>query len=201
RSDRGSAALSLPEIEQFCSRYGIHGGYLSTSAKTGAGLDQLLEILKQEIPWDRMTATVTTTTFKRIKTYVLTLKEETIRTGVLVSPQQLRERLQDIDAKWLFSDAEMMVAVKHLQNHGYVTILRSSSGVESILLTPDLLVDLASSIVLQADKHPHDLGSLRETDLLQGRYPLEELNGLEWEEKQVLLDAAVARFVDHNICF
>ncbi len=41
-----------------------------------------------------MTATVTTVTFKRIKDYVLSLKEQTERKNVLVSPKELRNLLE-----------------------------------------------------------------------------------------------------------
>ncbi len=98
-------------------------------------------------------------------------------------------------------DAEMMTAVKHLETHGYVAVPRSSAGEATILLTPELLVDLASSIVLQADKHPRELGALEEARLLQGGYPLAELASLAQEEQQILLDAAVVRFLARNICF
>ena len=57
---------------------------------SGEGLEALLEKLKAQIPWEEMTATVTTVTFKRIKDYVLSLKEKTDRKGVLVSPKELR---------------------------------------------------------------------------------------------------------------
>lgn len=201
RADRGSAVLSQQDLEQFCARYDVTGGYLSVSAKSGDGLHRLLDTLKRQIPWDRMTATVTTVTFKRIKEYVLDLKEQPDRGGVLVSPPELRRQLQATDREWQFTDVELAGAVKHLENHGYVAVLRTSSGDESILLTPDLLVDLASSIVLRADKHPRELGALSETDLLQDKYPFPELAGLPPTERQILVDAAVARFVDHNICF
>ncbi|MCP4422887.1 MAG: hypothetical protein GY803_00180, partial [Chloroflexi bacterium] len=201
RSDRGASVLSQQELEQFCQRYGISGGYVSTSAKEGAGLDQLLTILKEQIPWDEMTTTVTTRTFKRIKEFVLSLKEETERQHVLVSPAELRQQLQASDDTWQFSNAEMMTAVGHLQTHGYVAILNSPSGDQFILLAPDLLVTLASSIVLLADKNPRELGAVNESELLQGSYPFEELQGLEAAEQQILLDAAVLRFLEHNICF
>ena len=219
RVDRGAPALSQAELDQFCQRYGIRGGYVSTSAMSGEGLDNLLERLKTQIPWDEMTATVTTVTFKRIKDYVLALKEKTERKGVLVSPKELRAQLEETspdlpglkdlgglevgglpeDRK--FTDAEMMTAVGHLETHGYVAVLRSSAGEEHILLTPDLLVNLAASIMLLADKNPRELGAVSETELLQGKYPFDELNGLEQGEEQLLLDAAVRRFLEHNICF
>ncbi|MGA9996361.1 MAG: Rab family GTPase [Pyrinomonadaceae bacterium] len=201
RVDRGAPALSQQELEQFCQRYGIRGGYISTSASSGEGLEALLEMLKAQIPWDEMTATVTTVTFKRIKDYVLALKEKPDRKGVLVSPLALREQLQATDEDWRFTDAEMMTAVGHLETHGYVAVLRSSAGEQHILLTPDLLVTLASSIVLLADKHPRELGAVSETELLQGKYPFDELAGLSPAESQILLDAAILRFLQHNICF
>ena len=201
RLDRGAPVLSREDLAQFCQKHGISGGYIGTSAKEGLGLGELLETLKGQIPWSQMTTTVTTLTFKRVKKYVLGLKEKPDRKNVLVRPDELRSQLEATDPEWEFSDAEMMTAVGHLQTHGYVAVLRSSSGEEHILLTPELLVDLASSIVLQADKHPRELGALNETELLQGRYPFPELGGLEPSESPILLDAAVVRFLEHNICF
>jgi len=148
-----------------------------------------------------MTTTVTTVTFKRIKDYVLALKEQTDRQHVLVTPDELRQQLQESDPDWNFTHAEMMTAVGHLQTHGYVTILKSSSGETHILLTPDLLVSLASSIVLLADKHPRELGAVSEIDLLEDRHQFEELEGLGKNERHILLGAAVQRFLEHNICF
>ena len=201
RVDVSPPALSQQEFEQFCQRQGIRGGYISTSAKRGEGLEALLERLKAQIPWDEMTATVTTVTFKRIKDYVLALKEKPDREGVLVGPLALREQLQATDPDWHFTDAEMMTAVGHLETHGYVAVLRSSAGEQHILLTPELLVTLASSVVFLADKNPRELGAVGETELLQGTYPFDELAGLSPAESQILLDAAVLRFLHHNICF
>jgi len=201
RVDRGAPAISRQELEQFCQRYGIRGGYIGTSALTGEGLDSLLETVKAQIPWEDMTATVTTITFKRIKDYVLELKEKTDRKGVLVNPLELRKQLQATDQNWRFTDVEMMTAVGHLETHGYVAVLRSSGGEQHVLLMPELLVTLASSIVLLADKHPRELGAVSELDLLQGRYLFDEFAGLSPAESQTLLDAAILRFLEHNICF
>lgn len=201
RVDRGAPVLSQLELEQFCQRFGISGGYVGTSALTGEGLDALLETLKAQIPWDEMTATVTPVTFKRIKDYVLALKEEPNHHGLLFSSVSLREQLQATDHDWRFTDAEMMAAVGRLETHGYVAVLRSSDGEQHILLKPEFLVTLASSIVLLADRHPYELGAVSETELLQNKYEFDELAGLSSVESEILLDAAVLRFLQHNICF
>ena len=207
RSDVSPTNLPKADLERFCQRYGISGGFISASAKTGEGLDNLMEILKKQIPWDQMTATVTTVTFKRIKNYVLALKEKLALKGktdqkdALVAPEELHQQLQITDQEWQFTNSEMMAAVGHLQTHGYVSILRSSAGRESILLAPHILVNLASSIVLLADKNPQELGSIKETELLQGKYAFDEIQGFTTDQQHILIDAAILRFLDHSICF
>lgn len=200
RADRGVPTLTREELEGFCKQQGVEA-YVGTSALTGEGLEELLARVKSSIVWDEMPATVTTRTFKRVKEFVLALKAEPQRNDVLVSPAELRARLEATDAQWQFTDAEMMTAVSHLANHGYVSVLRGSSGEETILLAPDLLVNLASSFVLEARRNPKGLGALEEARVLTGKYAFPELNGLDERERDVLLDAAVVLFIEHNLCF
>jgi len=69
QADRGTPALTTGELEAFCSRRRIIG-FISTSAKTGQGVEDLIRRMKEVIPWEDKPATVTTVTFKRIKDYV-----------------------------------------------------------------------------------------------------------------------------------
>jgi small GTP-binding protein len=201
RADRGTPTLTEQELEEFCKQQGVEGGYVGTSALTGEGLPELLTRVKASIVWNEIPATVTTKTFKRIKEYVLALKADGEREGVLVSPDELRTRLEATDAGWRFTGAEMMTAVRHLSNHGYVSVLRGSKGEKTVLLVPDLLANLASSFVLEARRNPRGLGALEEARVLKGGYEFPELNGLDAGERDVLLDAAVVLFIEHNLCF
>jgi small GTP-binding protein len=201
RTDRGTSTLTEAEIKAFCERNGISGGYIPTSAESGDGMSQLIETLKMQIPWDEMTATVTTLTFKRIKEFVLAMKEKTKRKNVLVLPFELREQLETTDHKWQFSDDEMMTAIGHLENHGYVKVLHGSHGIHSILLVPDLLVNLASSFILEARRSPRGLGVLEEGQLLRGEYEFPELRKIAEGERKILLDAATVLFLEHHLCF
>lgn len=201
RADRGEARLTGEELDEFCRRRGIGGGYLATSAKEDVGLKELLRRMKEQIAWEEKAATVTTVTFKRIKDYVLELKENRRRRKVIVTPQELRKRLEKTDKSWKFTDAEMMTAVGHLANYGYVRVLRTSEGVERILLSPELLNNLAASFVLEARRNPKGLGALEEKLLLGGEYKFRELEKLSEEERDILLDAAALLFIEHNVCF
>jgi hypothetical protein len=95
----------------------------------------------------------------------------------------------------------MMTAVRHLETHGYISFLRSSSGEESILLFPDVLVNLASSFVLEARRNPMGLGVLEEERLLHSGYSFPEIIPLNGKERETLLDAVAALFLKNNLCF
>lgn len=167
RADRGTPPLTQEELEAFCRQHGI-AGPVRTSARTGEGLDALIDRMKQLIPWESKPATVTTTTFKRIKDYALGLKAAEADRWAVVPPEELRRRLGATDASWQFTDAEMLTAVGHLENYGYARRLRTSQGDVRILLAPELLNNLASSLVLEARRNPKGLGSLEEQQLLAG---------------------------------
>ncbi len=161
----------------------------------------LVERMKNLIDWDDKPATVTTETFKRIKDYVLTLKQNTRRRKVVVTPDYLRRRLKRTDKSWTFADNEMMTAVGHLETHGYVKRLRTSAGETRILLAPELLNNLAASFVLEARRNIKGLGSLEEQRLLDDRYPFAELVGMAKDERTALLDSAALLFLEHHVCF
>ncbi len=109
--------------------------------------------------------------------------------------------MEATDAGWRFTDAEMLTAVGHLENYGYVKRLRTSNGEQRVLLQPERLNNLASSFVLEARRNPKGLGSLEEKRLLAGGYAFPELKDLSKGEGDVLLDSAALLFLEHNVCF
>lgn len=200
QTDRGTCSLTPEELSAFCQRHGI-AGPITTSAYTGVGIEELVERMKVLIPWEDKAATVTTTTFKRIKDYILGLKGAKPDRQTIVTPGELRSRLETTDAGWLFTDAEVLTAVGHLENYGYVKRLRTSKGELRILLQPEQLNNLSSSFVLEARRNPKGLGALEEKRLLAGGYDFPELKDLDDAERDVLLDSAALLFLEQNVCF
>jgi small GTP-binding protein len=200
RSDRGTPRLTQEELEAYCNRRGI-SAYSPTSAKSGEGIEKLISRMQILIPWDNKAATVTTEAFKKIKDFVLALKENNRRRKVILTPEDLRKRLAKTDWKWRFTDDVMLTAVGHLANHGYVTMLKTSHGDPRILLVPELLNNLAASFVLEARRNRKGLGSLEEERLLSGGYKFPELEKLGAAEKDILVDSAAVLFLEHNVCF
>jgi len=206
RVDVGYPILSRQDLDQFCKRHSISGGYLPVSAKSNFGISELMARIKERIAWDEMTASITTSTFKRIKEHVLALKEATEKAGngqkgVLISHAELQAQLRDKDPLLDFTESEMSKAVDHLASHGYVRILRSTSGIEAILLAPDLLQNLAASFVLEARRNPQELGALDEAQVLRGEYNFRELANRSVRERELLLHIVIELFLEHNICF
>jgi hypothetical protein len=200
QADRGSPPLTAEELSTFCQSHGIVGP-IATSALTGVGINELIDRMKSLIPWEDKAATVTTTTFKRIKDYLLNLKEAETQRQTIVTPEQLRDRVEATDDEWQFTDDEMLTAVGHLENYGYVKRLRTSKGEVRILLEPERLNNLASSFVLEARRNPKGLGALEEKRLLSGGYKFMELEDLDDADRDVLLDSAALLFLEHNVCF
>ena len=199
RSDRGAPRLATEEIEAFCAERGIVG-YVATSALRGDGLDELVKRMRAAICWDERPTTVTTQTFKRIKNSVWELKEVPTPEKAILSPTELRARLEQEDPAAEFTDDELLTAVRHLSNHGYLAQLRTSGGELRILLAPALLNNLAASIVLEARRNPKGLGALEERQVLAGGYHFPELARLSAEEREVLLDSAIVMFLAHSVC-
>ena len=199
RADRAASTLTDSDLRQFCEQHGI-SSYVATSAKTGMGIDQLVDRLKTTVRWDDMTATTTTANFKRIKDFVLNAKQNGT-TKLLLGPAALEQQLQALDKKWKFTADEMMTAVQHLENHGYVALLPRSSGEQTILIFPEVQSNLAASFVLEARRHPNGFGSLEENRLLRGEYSFPELAALSVKDRETLLDSAIVLFLSRNICF
>lgn len=164
-------------------------------------MNELIDRMKSLIPWEDKVTTVTTTTFKGIKDYVLGLKKTESQLQTIVTAGELRDLLEASDSEWHFTDDEMLTAVGHLENYGYVKRLRTLKGEVRILLEPERLNNLASSFVLEARRNPKGLGALEEKRLLSGGYDFPELRDLDHAERDVLLDSAALLFLEHNVCF
>lgn len=199
RVDRGTGVLPDDEIAAFAKTHGIAGGFIATSAKDGLGVDALTSRIAELIDWDSRPATVTIDTFKEIRDRVLALKEQQ-SPEVLWTLEQLQEWLQTKTGKTHALD-DITTAVKHLSDHGYVRPLRSSTGGRFVLLSPDLLNNLAASIVLEARRNPKGLGALDERQLLGGAYTFPEIEKLTARDRELLLDAAATLFIERNVCF
>ena len=196
RSDRGNAAASAEELEEFAVRSGVEAGFVTTSALTGDGLPELARVLREHVRWDDLPMVVETPALTAVRAKVLRLKEQEAGEAPLVPMADLQARL-GVAA----SQAEIDASIRDLQVHGFVHLLRAADGTRVVLLTPELLNNLASSFVLEARRNERGLGALDEAAVFAGRYRFPELDGIGDEQRRVLVESAIVLFLEHNVCF
>ena len=200
RIDRGDATLTTDELEAFCVKWEITGGYVATSALRGDGIDQLIARMTEEIVWDDITATSTTAAFREIKDFILNLKAGSAGDRLLLRIEDIQALLNAHSVE-SFTVSQISTALQQLAKHGYVQNLRTASGTRRILLAPDLLNNLAASLILEARRNPKGLGALDEAKLVANAYDFPELRSLAPDDRQELLDSAVVMFLERNLCF
>ena len=203
RCDRGSATIPDDQIDRFCREYGVTGGYVSTSALDGTNLDVLMDRIREEIAWEKVTTVVTTRSFRLIKELILGLKEgkrRRAKPNVLLAYDDLRNDLKRLDTN--VEVADIRIAVKHLAKYGYVNILKPAKPPEEVvLLHPELLNNVAASLILEARRNEKGLGAHDEAKLLNRKYSIGEIRELSAKDQEVLLDAAASMFISNNLCF
>lgn len=201
RLDYGAATLTQQELADFCRHHGISGGYVGTSALTGQGIDELMEAIKRQLDWESVTNTVSLMLFQRIKEYLLSLKADAETRRLLLTLPEVRVHLERQDEGWEFSDDELLIALRHLQNHGHISLIPGANEEIAILLEPERLIDITSSILAEARGNPRGLGTLEEVKLENGDYHFEELDGLTPYEGGILLAAAMDLLDRHAFYF
>jgi hypothetical protein len=175
-------------------------GFKLRNVLTGHG-DVIPAKIKKELELVEIEPTTMPLTFKEIKSYVLSLKEELGGERILLAWDSLRQKLEATNPERQFSDEDMQTAVQHLAKQSYVRILRTSKGEERVLLKPEMVNNLASSFVLEGIRNPQGLGALDEELIRINAYRFKELEGLTNEEAGTLLDAVTALFIEHNVAF
>lgn len=209
RVDRGHPVLTDEELAAFCKRQGIAGGWIATSSREGKGLEELLARMKQAIPWDDKPVITTDAVFKHIKDFVLALKESRTRKQIIFTAPELREAIQKKRGKSApvaqslksLTDTQVLTAVKNLSSQGYVRMLTLSSGDDRILLVPELMNNLAASMVLEARRNQRGLGAVEESRLFDNSYRFPELETLTKEDKELLLDGTIEAFLANRLSY
>ena len=90
RTDASVVRVDREQLLKFARQRGFRTPILETSAKTGAGCEELRQAIYDAIPWDTLTTRTTLVIFKRLKDEIVALKDEG---RVLMRFKELREAL------------------------------------------------------------------------------------------------------------
>ncbi|NMF83934.1 hypothetical protein [Nodosilinea sp. P-1105] len=140
RCDRGSLMVSKQSIEEFQTERGF-SAYLETSAQTGAGCDDLRQVIIENIDWDSIRWTATTQTFKTLKEEIIKLRDEgKVLLRMVELKQQLELRLTDET----FTMEELRAVVGLLSGPGLVWKLEFG---DFMLLQPERINAYSSALI------------------------------------------------------
>jgi hypothetical protein len=194
RIDRGTVGVAAMRIDALRRSLGIEA-FVETSAKEGIGIPELRRMLKSLIDWDRLPAVSSNQLFQRIKLFILSEK----KVGRVLSTEDMLFRMFSTQSKRKVERSEFDVSIGRLQSLGLVR--RFSFG-ERVLLQPELLDAVASSIVSAARREPDGMGSIREDAVLAGKFFLPAEAQLKDKEKSRLLIVATTEdLIAHEIAF
>lgn len=197
RVDRDNSKLELREVNRLVAQYGFDG-FISTSAKTGEGVDELKKRIIESIQWDTLPSISTPYVFKAIRDFILTSKGSG---EVLISNNNIQSYLQDFEPQNTASQTEIETVVNLLHTQGLVYRIEPNSRLSLILLQPELINQYASSILQAARSHPGGTGAIPEIQVMNANLPSIGFSKLDTHVEKIIIASTVELFIRNNLCF
>ena len=181
RTDRGGPRVSEQRIQQ-CLEAGGFAAYFETSARTGRGITELLDAIRDAIEWDGVPIIVAPAVFAEIRAFLVRHKERGL---LLAAEAELRSDFEE-HAGAVPDPQVFRVCLQRLEAAGLVA--KVSVG-DTWLLQPELLDNYAAWLSQAARREPDGLGAIKERDALTGAYEHDALDRAS-DEQLMLLTAA-----------
>jgi GTPase SAR1 family protein/predicted MPP superfamily phosphohydrolase len=172
--------------------------HLITSAKTGQGVEELMQRVLKSIPWDELPCTTTPRLFQVIRAFLL---EHKAMGDVFVSMEDIRLEVHKLYTEREATSAEMDTVVDLLQARGLIHRLDPTPKLALVLLRPELINQYASSIIQAARNHPRGVGAIAERDIVTANLPFIGFERLGPLEEKTVLESTVELFIRHDLCF
>jgi small GTP-binding protein len=192
RVDRGHSTVTSEDIKNFCNENDFIF-FIETSSKTGTGIPELKDSIKNEINWDKLSLTSSPELWKDFIKYIFERRDST---DVLTKRMDLYEAFKRGHQDNNFSVDEFNTIIKHAQNQG---LLWQLSFGDFLLLKPEILNDYASAIIRVARNHPKGLGSVLENDILNSNIDFEDMERINKDSEKLLLHAVVKLLIDREV--
>ena len=184
RIDVGGLPASTERIKAFAGDNGF-ARFIPTSASTGEGCEELLEAIRQEIPWDEMPKVTTSRVLASVRDYVARLKGEKDgweNNGLggrrLFTVAAMHEGFAN-DSGRKIPLAEFIAHLQRLEATDAVTLLVFSStgaeprGEDQVLLDPTRIDAYSSAIMVAAKDEPDGPGHLLESRVREVQFKLD----------------------------
>jgi DNA-directed RNA polymerase subunit RPC12/RpoP len=181
RIDVGGLPNGKERIETFV-RDNNFAQFIPTSASTGEGCEELLEAIRQGIPWGEVPKVTTTTTLAAMRDYVARLKGEKngqpAASARLLTIAEMHEGFAADSGKKIPLD-EFISHVQRLEATDALDLLLfHTTGAEPrpehlVLLDPTRVDAYASALLVAAKDEPDGPGHLLESRVREGKFKLD----------------------------
>ena len=196
RIDAGGLRCSRSQLEAFAQERG-YPSYLETSAKTGAGCDELKQAILEGIRWENIPWRTSPRVFKRLKEEIIRFRDEK---RVLMRFNELRDslRLRMAGEAERFSDAELKAVIGLLAGPGAVWELKFGTWV---LLQPERINAYAQAVIATLREDRFERGCIPEEKVLAGDLKYESsAERLPEDEERIVLLAMHQTLVERALC-
>ncbi|HEU4410857.1 MAG TPA: metallophosphoesterase [Polyangiaceae bacterium] len=197
--DDEACPVDRPAIDELVRRLGFKA-YLSTSARSERGIDELRRALASAIDWGELGRTSRPELFQRLRKEIGRLREER---RVVVMFDQLERAIRENDPA-SFDPEALRAVVKQLAMQGVVADTRLADGTRALVLEVEQVERYAGSLVVLARENPRgvpaiDLSTLFAPNATLPRIGPEER--LRRDQEMVVLDCVIELLLEHGICF
>lgn len=208
RSDVGGLPASAERIDAFVFEHGF-AGFFKTSAKTGQGCDELLQAIRQSIPWDDLPSLSSPEVLRKLRDFVSDLNParkvvEAREVPALVTIEELLQRFES-KCKVKVTFEEFIAYLQRLEASDTADILVFHTTGETPKLRDMILLDTtrvdaySSALLLTARDEPDGPGHLLESRALAGEFVLDSSERIDARFEQHLLWFVVENLLFHDL--
>ncbi|MFO1359505.1 metallophosphoesterase [Plasticicumulans sp.] len=177
--------------------------FISVSAKTGHGIDELKQAMAEAIDWDEIAKTSRPALFQRIRDQI-----ESVRKlgAVSLSLSELREQVRAA-APEDYDDAAVPFVVGQLSRQGVIVDTCRANGQRELVLKLAEIERYAGSLILMARQARSQTGigvpAIEESALMPSELVLPriaESQRLPREQERIVLECVVQLLIERGIC-
>lgn len=193
RCDRGGLVVSGKRLDEFKRERGF-AKYLETSAKTGAGCNELREEIVKNINWDEIPHMSSPRIFKILKKEIYRLKNEG---RSLLTLSEIRQNLELRLMHESFTLEELKAVLGLLAGSGIVWKLEFG---DFILLYPEKINSYAAALIRSVRSHVDEIGCIPEEKLLRGDLDFQDVTRLSPRDEEIVIRAMYQILITHGLC-
>jgi small GTP-binding protein len=197
--DDEACPVDRPALDDLVRRLGFKA-YLSTSARSTKGIDELRRALSSAIDWAELGRTSRPELFERLRHEIGRLREAR---RVVVMFDQLEQAMRASDPE-RFDPEALRAVVKQLATQGVLADTRLADGTRALVLEVEQVERYAGSLIVLARQNPRGVPAIDLSTLIAPAAAFPRIlpeERLRRDQELVVLDCVIELLLEHGVCF